>query len=180
MPLLEQLLSKLQGGGAGSAAPAAQPGGGAAPPGAGAGSPGGSGTEASLLKQLLPLLQQQLGATAPQSGSGSGSSDLVPLIKQLITELQGMGGSQGGGAAGAAAQTKGPGQTQGPSPNASPSMGISGAEVDAMLARSNGTGPEVQFSDYHTAAPGSAQLQGSLNAGGQVAGLGAQMGGEAA
>ena len=118
--LLQQLLSDLQGGA----------------------NSGGSGSdEASLIQQLIPLLQQQLGGASPAGGkdlaaapAGGSGNDEASLIQQLITMLQAQGGQSG-----PAAQ---PGATP---PSDNPGAGISGAEINAMLAYANGTGPKVDF-----------------------------------
>jgi hypothetical protein len=107
---------------------------------------GGTGSSAisSLIQQIIPLLQQQLGGTSPGNSkdlaatpsAGSGN-DETALIQQLIAQLQAQGG-QGGPA------TQ-PGTTP---PANNPGAGISPAEINAMLAYSDGTGPAVNFSNY--------------------------------
>ena len=59
-------------------------------------------------------------------------------------------------------------------------MGISGAEIMAMLANANGTGPEVIFADYHNTPSQGVQSTVSPAAGGQVSNLGSQVANEAA
>ena len=136
---------------------------------------GASGSDmASLIKQLIPLLQQQLS----QGGGASGGTSTASLINQLIPALQGQSGA---GAQSAAATPSSGGTVQGGMPASyNPSMGISGAEINAMLANANGTGPEVNYGAWDKAAANYAQTDGSPNTGGQVSGLNSQVGSGAA
>ena len=151
----------------------------------------------TLLERMLSLMQTGKDPGASQSTAGvsagsvdkvgatntpgSGNSgDLAPLIKQLIPMLQQY--SQSGGSStsnlGAGGQ-QGVSKAQAPAtPSYNPSMGISTAEIDAMISHANGTGPAV---NYEAWAGGSAPgAQSSSTSGGQVSKLGSQVGNEAA
>lgn len=149
--MLERVLSLLQTGkdpGA-SQSTAGAPTGSTGPTG-GADAPAAAGSDVvSLIKQLIPLLQQysQGGSVAP--GAGTGSQQIVNKAQAPAT------------------------------PSYDPSMGISPAEIDAMLSHANGTGPAVNYEAWAGGtAPGGPQS--SPAGGGQVANLSSQVGNEAA
>ena len=116
--LLQQLITLLQGqAGAGSLSPQDQ----------------------ALVKQLLPLLEAKLDSLGGAASAGPAGTE-TGLLQQLITALQ----PQAAGTDEKAAVSTGAAY--------SPSTGISQAEIEAMLAHSNGTGPEVIYADYDKAA----------------------------
>ena len=127
----------------------------------------GSGADmATMNNTLLPSLEQvfgQLGA------SGQGASVEASQINQVISAMM-----DGAGAGSAAAPAGGTAPTAaGPSngqpaasgtASSSPSFGISGAEIDAMLASINNTGPAYNFADWHqTSASYTASTPNSSN-----------------
>lgn len=131
----------------------------------------------SLLTQLIALLQKLLGtggsaeAGKPGAGSLADPAKTEGLVKQLLEQLQ-------GGSIPSTPNSTAPGTAN--QPYYSPSMGISGAEINAMIAAVNGTGPEVVLSDWAMGTPSYMVPTTSPTAGGQVSNLGSQVGNEAA
>lgn len=131
----------------------------------------------SLLTQLIALLEKLLGtggsseAGKPGSASLSDPAKTEGLVKELLAQLQ------GGPVPSTPTSTTTGSANQ---PSYTPSMGISGAEINAMIAAVNGTGPDVVLSDWAMGTPSYMVPTTSPTAGGQVANLGSQVGNEAA
>ena len=148
----------------------------------GAASGGSKSDLTSLLTQLIALLEKLLGTGGSSEAGKPGSASLADpaktegLVKQLIAQLQPQ--AQGGSTPGAPTTTPATGSAD--QPNYTPGMGISGAEINAMIAAANGTGPEIVLSDWAKGTPSYGVPTTSPTAGGQVANLGAQVGNEAA
>lgn len=147
----------------------------------GASADGAKSDLTSLLTQLIALLEKILGtggsSEAGKPGAASkADSKTADLVKELIAQLQPQ--AQGGSTPDTPTATNPATGTAAKQPDYTPGMGISGAEVNAMIAAANGTGPELTLSDWNKGTP--TYMTASPTAGGQVANLGSQVGNEAA
>lgn len=134
---------------------------------------GGSADMATMNNTLLPSLEQTLGQLG---ASGQGASVEASQITQVISAMMdsvGAGGATPAGSTGPATPAVALPQGPGTSPSYNPSDGISGAEIDAMLASAGGGGPAFSFTQWDQAAanyiaaePKSAAPQSSASASG--------------
>ena len=134
----------------------------------------------SLISQVISLLQQLLGKSGAGAGSGSSAANASPstvsLMQELIAQLQGTAPATTSAAA-TPSPSSATAPTAAPIQNNNPGMGISSAEINAMLASANGTGPAVNFSSYDYVPPATTVAP---TAGGQVSSLASQTQGQEA
>ena len=131
---------------------------------------GNGGDKATTINNLLPALEQALGQLGQ---GGQGSSSEASLINQVISALMGQsdgttsgttasGGTSTGGSSSGTGSIGGTASQSAVPDSYNPSHGISGAEIDQMLAHAGGSGAEVDYSAWDTAVSNFAKTDGSL------------------
>lgn len=99
--------------------------------------------EADQIAKLLPMLEQKFVSIADPQQQGGPQTE-TELLSQL-TKLLGGGDQQGAPDGSVYGEKRGVAPEQ---QTYDPSGGISGDEIDAMIAHANGQGPEVNFASY--------------------------------